>query len=198
VVNFEASGQLEELLNALTDNLSLEAIATPESFHGELRPYQKRGVSWLAFMERWGLGACLAPDMGLGKCISRDTRVLINGMSLKAEDIWQTYAAAEEEFDGEGFWASPTLELWVYSIDEETGEMARAPIERLYRQQVREKLRRVKLQDGSSITITRRHKLQKSDGWKRDLEVGDYVFGGNVLREFRVRILSRQLKANSW
>jgi hypothetical protein len=68
----------------------------------------------------------------------------------------------------------------------------------LYRQQVREKLRRVKLQDGSSITITRRHKLQKSDGWKRDLEVGDYVFGGNVLREFRVRILSRQLKANSW
>jgi len=184
VVNFEASGQLEELLNTLTDNSSVEAIATPESFHGELRPYQERGVSWLAFMERWGLGACLADDMGLGKCISRDARVLVNGMLLKAEDIWQTYAAAEEEFDGEGFWARPTLELWVNSIDEETGEMVRAPIERLYRQQVREKLRRVKLRDGSSITITRRHKLLTRDGWKKDLEVGDYVFGGNALGEF--------------
>jgi hypothetical protein len=30
VVNFEASGQLEELLNALTDNSSVEAIATPK------------------------------------------------------------------------------------------------------------------------------------------------------------------------
>lgn len=69
VVNFEASGQLQELLNTLTDNSSLEAIATPESFHGELRPYQVRGVSWLGFMERWGLGACLADDMGLGKTI---------------------------------------------------------------------------------------------------------------------------------
>ncbi|MDY6803723.1 MAG: DEAD/DEAH box helicase [Cyanobacteriota bacterium] len=69
IVNFEASGQLQELLDTLTDNSSLEAIATPDSFEGELRPYQLRGVSWLAFMERWGLGACLADDMGLGKTI---------------------------------------------------------------------------------------------------------------------------------
>jgi len=34
---------------------------------GKLRPYQVRGFSWLAFMRRWGLGACLADDMGLGK-----------------------------------------------------------------------------------------------------------------------------------
>jgi len=29
----------------------------------------KRGASWLSFLERWGLGACLADDMGLGKTI---------------------------------------------------------------------------------------------------------------------------------
>jgi SNF2 family DNA or RNA helicase len=34
-----------------------------------MRPYQARGASWLAFLERWGLGACLADDMGLGKTI---------------------------------------------------------------------------------------------------------------------------------
>ncbi|MGA9378024.1 MAG: DEAD/DEAH box helicase [Phormidium sp.] len=69
VVSFEASGVLQDLLNALTSNRAVEAIDPPETFKGELRPYQARGVGWLAFLERWGLGACLADDMGLGKTI---------------------------------------------------------------------------------------------------------------------------------
>ncbi|MDJ0552945.1 MAG: DEAD/DEAH box helicase [Microcoleaceae cyanobacterium MO_207.B10] len=69
VVNFEAGGQLQELLDTLTNNRSLEEIPTPKNFRGELRSYQARGVSWLTFLERWGLGACLADDMGLGKTI---------------------------------------------------------------------------------------------------------------------------------
>ncbi|MEG3957829.1 DEAD/DEAH box helicase [Microcoleus sp. herbarium2] len=69
VVNFEATGQLQELLNTLSDNQAVSAIATPASFRGQLRPYQALGAGWLAFLERWGLGACLADDMGLGKTI---------------------------------------------------------------------------------------------------------------------------------
>lgn len=69
VVSFEASGALEELINTLSGKRTLEPIATPASFRGELRPYQSRGVGWLAFLEQWGLGACLADDMGLGKTI---------------------------------------------------------------------------------------------------------------------------------
>jgi SNF2 family DNA or RNA helicase len=68
VVNFEATGQLQELLNTLNNNEAVSAIA-PASFRGELRPYQALGVGWLAFLERWGLGACLADDMGMGKSI---------------------------------------------------------------------------------------------------------------------------------
>ncbi|MFM7426812.1 MAG: DEAD/DEAH box helicase [Elainella sp.] len=68
VLGFEASGPLQELINTLTSgNQSVEPIPPPASFRGELRPYQVRGVSWLAFLQRWGLGACLADDMGLGK-----------------------------------------------------------------------------------------------------------------------------------
>ncbi|NET59486.1 MAG: DEAD/DEAH box helicase [Symploca sp. SIO2E6] len=67
VVNFEASGALQQLITNLTGNKSIELIETPASFRGQLRPYQLRGVSWLAFLKRWGLGACLADDMGLGK-----------------------------------------------------------------------------------------------------------------------------------
>src|SRR5712671_938020 len=35
----------------------------------QLRPYQRQGAHWLWFMNRLGLGACLADDMGLGKTI---------------------------------------------------------------------------------------------------------------------------------
>lgn len=69
VVKFEASGALQELITNLTGNQSIVPIEIPPSFRGELRTYQLRGVSWLAFLERWGLGACLADDMGLGKTV---------------------------------------------------------------------------------------------------------------------------------
>lgn len=68
VLSFEASGALQDLITALTKgNQSIEILPTPQGFQGELRPYQQRGMSWLRFLQRWGLGACLADDMGLGK-----------------------------------------------------------------------------------------------------------------------------------
>ena len=174
VVSFEASGALQELINNLTDNQDLELLPTPESFHGELRSYQKRGMSWLAFLERWGLGACLADDMGLGKCVAPDTQIYVNSCLTTAKNIWKNYAG-ETQFDGEGFWAESTKQLIVNSINESTGKIIQAPIRRLYRQQVKEKLRKIKLQDGSSITITRRHKLLTNRGWTNHLKIGDFI-----------------------
>jgi SNF2 family DNA or RNA helicase len=69
IVSFEASGVLQELVGVLTNNQDIQPLPTPSNFHGQLRPYQERGAAWLAFLERWGLGACLADDMGLGKTI---------------------------------------------------------------------------------------------------------------------------------
>ncbi|MBE9059107.1 DEAD/DEAH box helicase [Sphaerospermopsis sp. LEGE 08334] len=69
VVSFDASGALQELLGTLTNNQDIQPLPTPENFQGKLRPYQERGAAWLAFLERWGLGACLADDMGLGKSV---------------------------------------------------------------------------------------------------------------------------------
>jgi SNF2 family DNA or RNA helicase len=69
VVTFEASGTLQELINALSNNQAIAPLPAPPNFRGQLRPYQERGLAWLTFLERWGLGACLADDMGLGKTI---------------------------------------------------------------------------------------------------------------------------------
>ena len=69
VEKVEISGWLGELLEQLEQGEQLEQLPQPDSLAGELRPYQQRGFSWLAFMQRWGLGACLADDMGLGKTV---------------------------------------------------------------------------------------------------------------------------------
>ncbi|MCM1982786.1 DEAD/DEAH box helicase [Lyngbya confervoides BDU141951] len=69
IVNFEASGILDQLLSTLSGNQSFEAVPAPPNFRGTLRPYQARGVGWLKMLEQWGIGACLADDMGLGKTI---------------------------------------------------------------------------------------------------------------------------------
>ena len=66
VVDVDAGGWLGALLSPDSDH-HLEAVPTPASFTGELRPYQQRGLAWLRFLDRLGLGACLADDMGLGK-----------------------------------------------------------------------------------------------------------------------------------
>ncbi|MGG6297583.1 DEAD/DEAH box helicase [Leptolyngbya sp. AN02str] len=70
VLSFEASGALQDLIQALTQgNQSIEPLSTPHGFTGELRPYQQRGAAWMSFLQQWGLGACLADDMGLGKTV---------------------------------------------------------------------------------------------------------------------------------
>ena len=65
----QASGWLDDLLKQLQGENRVRELTEPTGFIGDLRPYQARGYSWLAFLRKWGLGACLADDMGLGKTI---------------------------------------------------------------------------------------------------------------------------------
>ena len=69
IVGIETSGWLGAVFGSSDQSQSLPEIEAPPTFHGQLRPYQLRGVSWMAFLERFGFGACLADDMGLGKTI---------------------------------------------------------------------------------------------------------------------------------
>ncbi len=69
VLGVKAEGGIEQILKSLANPGSLEEIPSPQKFQGTLRPYQLRAVSWLEYLHRIGLGACLADDMGLGKTI---------------------------------------------------------------------------------------------------------------------------------
>lgn len=67
VVALSGSVWIEKLLGS--DAAKISAVEQPGDLQGTLRPYQRRGLDWLAFLQRLGLGACLADDMGLGKTI---------------------------------------------------------------------------------------------------------------------------------
>jgi SNF2 family DNA or RNA helicase len=68
LVDVDADGWLGDLLSGQADR-RLGPMAAPDGFAGTLRPYQERGLSWLAFLGDLGLGGILADDMGLGKTI---------------------------------------------------------------------------------------------------------------------------------
>jgi superfamily II DNA or RNA helicase len=61
--------ELDRLRPLLAGFEGIPHVAAPRGFTGELRPYQQRGVDWLAFCRTAGLGCVLADDMGLGKTI---------------------------------------------------------------------------------------------------------------------------------
>jgi SNF2 family DNA or RNA helicase len=70
VTGMESEGWIKEFLDTFSnDTAKMPTVKPPEKFKGQLRPYQLSGVSWMAFLKRFGLGACLADDMGLGKTI---------------------------------------------------------------------------------------------------------------------------------
>jgi superfamily II DNA or RNA helicase len=68
VTGVAATGWLGDLLTGEADQ-RLAPASEPDGFAGTLRPYQRRGLSWLEFLQRAGLGGILADDMGLGKTI---------------------------------------------------------------------------------------------------------------------------------
>jgi SNF2 family DNA or RNA helicase len=67
---------LEEMLAQLNDKSQFEPIPNPPQLNGTLREYQRRGVSWLQYLENLGLNGCLADDMGLGKTIQVIARLV--------------------------------------------------------------------------------------------------------------------------
>ena len=73
-------GDLGLLFTDLSGRGALEQLDPPALLRAQLRPYQLRGYSWLAYLERVGCGACLADDMGLGKTVQAIAAILRDKM----------------------------------------------------------------------------------------------------------------------
>ena len=64
-------GDVQRSLHALRGGVEQgpQDLEPPKALNAELRPYQRRGFSWLRSITDLGFGACLADDMGLGKTV---------------------------------------------------------------------------------------------------------------------------------
>ncbi|MEV4620988.1 DEAD/DEAH box helicase [Asanoa sp. NPDC049573] len=87
LVTVDADGWLGDLLSGDADH-RLRPTPTPAAFQGTLRPYQERGLSWLDFLTRLGIGGVLADDMGLGK--TAQTLSLLLSEREQASDVGAT------------------------------------------------------------------------------------------------------------
>ena len=67
--NVEVDERFEDLRSRFQSISGVESVAVPGTFKGELRDYQRDGLSWMCFLRDFGLGGCLADDMGLGKTV---------------------------------------------------------------------------------------------------------------------------------
>ncbi|DBA67496.1 TPA: hypothetical protein ACH3X2_001776 [Trebouxia sp. C0005] len=59
----------KQFLHQLMDNTKVDDFDLSVRLACKLRPYQREGIGWLAFLRRTGLHGCLADDMGLGKTL---------------------------------------------------------------------------------------------------------------------------------
>ena len=73
LLSFSNQIKMSNRLKNLTDQLHNFTGIIPEEpdqgFKGVLRPYQKLGLGWMLFLNKYQFGGCLADDMGLGKTV---------------------------------------------------------------------------------------------------------------------------------
>jgi SNF2 family DNA or RNA helicase len=102
----EAAVSWRALAEGLRSVQSVPATPVPTGLVAYLRPYQKQGFDWLAFLWQHGLGGVLADDMGLGKTLqlltlmahvrqSGETRPML---VVAPTSVMSTWSAEAERF----------------------------------------------------------------------------------------------------
>ncbi len=111
----ERNGTFAAFAGQLRGKTGIEETPVPEGFSGVLRPYQRRGLSWLAFLSKWGFGACLADDMGLGKTIEAIALLLhTRGEGLRTPSLVICPMSIMTKWQREFARFAPGLKTWIF------------------------------------------------------------------------------------
>ena len=137
-----------------------------------LMGYQRAGV---AFLEAANGTVFLADSMGLGKCISKSTTYINKGL-FKVEDLFNNFAdfSSYRKDNSGGEWFNPNTDLSCISITA-FGTQEEKRITALYREMISAPMKKITINDGTTLNLTFPHKLLTTNGWTNDLKVGDFV-----------------------
>lgn len=122
-------------------------------------------------------GILVFAGTGSGKCIHGDDFAYVNGLLIKAMDLWEKFNSGvlKKDNDDGGEWSIPKKELIVNCLNNNTNRIIKSKVKYLFRQPVNEKMREITLENGLKMNITNQHKLLKINGWNNKLKIGDYI-----------------------
>lgn len=81
--NVEFDEQFQDLRERFRNFTGIDQAKAPKEFQGELRDYQRDGLSWMSFLNDFNFGGCLADDMGLGKTVQFIAMLLQHKLKTK-------------------------------------------------------------------------------------------------------------------
>ncbi len=114
--------------------------------------------------------------LGLGKCVHPDTLISTNRGPLKIKDLWDNNTKANNISKTESIKNINNIEV---KCKNENDDVVYEKINKIYRQNIDEKLIKIKLNNGEEIITTKSHKFYIFDGynllWKNNPKIGDYL-----------------------
>lgn len=129
-------------------------------------------------------GILIFHGLGTGKCVWKNAKCRINGMTYNMETIWNTfsgYVYSDKNIDTFGDWSVPTETLYVDSYH--NNSMIKQKVKHLFREYINSHIKMITFNDGSKIGTTFAHKFLGTQGWTNNYDVGDIIaiFNNNVI-----------------
>lgn len=119
-------------------------------------------------------GGALIDSPGLGKCHLPNTNIFINNKIITSEQLWNLYHTNKIINDNEEI-ADCFNKLEVITVNNDTNNLIKTDISKLYRQKISENVKKVILSNGFEISITNKHKLLTKNGWTNNFTTNDYI-----------------------
>ena len=120
--------------------------------------------------------------LGVGKCLLPGEYVYVNGALITIDSLYNNLSSNIFHVDKDnGIWTLPRHDLYVNSYDEFTNKMKLKKISKLYKEYINQTVRKIILENGLEINMTKAHKLLCNSEWTNDLRINDHVAIPSVL-----------------
>lgn len=111
----KATSTTNALFEKLDNPGEVPQLPKPRLLKAQLRPYQKQGFSWLAFLHQLGSGGILADDMGLGKTLQTLAFLLwVRGKEKRALNLVVAPTSVVPNWQREAEKFAPALKVVVW------------------------------------------------------------------------------------
>ncbi len=118
-------------------------------------------------------GGALIDSPGLGKCHLPDTLIYVNNQLVDSETIWKNNAKNIVIKNNEE--VADCSNLFINSYNKKSNNIESRKIDKLYRQHITSEIRKVQLENGLELKITKSHKLLTEKGWTNNFTTNDKI-----------------------